>query len=323
VGSQPLLLVDDLTVEYHTLEGRVKAVRDASFQLRKGETLCLVGESGSGKSTIGLTIAGALPENAVVTSGRVLFDGRDLLGLSEEEAKGVRGKSITIIFQDPLASLNPLFTIGELMSDIVRTHLGVTDAERAREIALSALKVVELPDPERVLKSYPHELSGGMLQRAVIAAALSVKPKLLIADEPTTMLDVTLQAQILDLLMNLRERMHLSILFITHNLGIAAEVGDKVIVMYAGKLVEEAPANELVQNPLHPYTKGLLDCVPRAHMKYARLRHIPGTLPDLRNPPPGCPFHERCQAVRSVCKEREPDMVEVSRGHRVACHLYR
>lgn len=318
--SKPtILIVNGLSIEYHVIEGIVRAVDNVSFEIRKGEVVCLVGESGSGKTTIGLAIAGALPENAIITRGRIIFNNTDLLRLKN---RALQGKDITIIFQDPAATLNPLFTIGEIMSDIIKTQLKISNKSQIREIALSTLRMVELPDPERVFKSYPHELSGGMLQRAIIAIALSVKPQLLIADEPTTMLDVTLQAQILELLMNLKRKMGLSILFITHNLGVAAEIGDRIIVMYAGKFVEEAPAEELIKNPLHPYTKGLLECIPRAHIKVKRLRYIPGILPDLMSPLKGCPFYNRCSYAMDKCKTNMPKIIEITKNHKVACHLY-
>ena len=320
--KETLLTVENLSVYYYTLEGTVKAVRNLSFQLRRGEVLCLVGESGSGKSTVGLAISGALPENAVIASGKIVFDDVDLLQLPEEKLRKIQGKDISIIFQDPAATLNPLFTIGSVLSDVIKTHLGITEKDKVKKLALEMLRIAGLPDPERIYSSYPHELSGGMLQRAVIAVALSTKPKLLIADEPTTMLDVTLQAQILDLLIDLQKKFKLSILFITHNLGVAAEIADKILVMYAGIGLEEASTYEILRNPLHPYTKGLIECVPRRHIKVSKLRYIPGSLPDLRNPPPGCPFHPRCPYVMDICRKEEPPIIEIKPGHYVACHLY-
>ena len=319
---RPLLSVEDLSVNYYTLEGVIKAVRNVSFHVDKGEVLCLVGESGSGKSTIGLAVADALPDNAEVARGRIIFEGRELLKLSEDERRRIRGKEISVIFQDPAASLNPLFTIGEQLSDVMKVHLGIKNKEELRRMALEKLKTVGLPDPERVYNAYPHELSGGMMQRAVIAIALSTGTKLLVADEPTTMLDVTLQAQILDLLAYLRRKFDLSVLFITHNLGVAAEVADRVLVVYAGVEVEEGNIDEILEEPFHPYTRSLIRCVPRGHRRESRLEFIPGSLPDLRNPPPGCPFHPRCEETMEVCRKKIPPIVTVGEGHRVACWLY-
>lgn len=320
--KQPILKVEDLTIDYLVLDGVVKAVRDVSFMVNEGEVLCLVGESGSGKTTVGLAIAGALPENAVVRKGRIIFKERDILEQRRKETSTIEDR-IMMIFQDPAATLNPLFRVGEIISDVIKYHLKITNPVELRERVLESLRVVELPDPERVFNSYPHELSGGMLQRVVIATALSIGPKLLIADEPTTMLDVTLQAQILELLINLKKKFGLSIIFITHNLGVAVEIGDRIIVMYGGEIVEEARSGELLENPLHPYTRGLIDCIPKTHIKYHKLRSIPGMMPDLRNPATGCIFADRCPEVMDICRGVKPRLIEFLKDHRVACHLYR
>ncbi len=319
MSSEPLLRIENLNIEYIVLGGSIKAVRNVSFSINEGEIVCLVGESGSGKSTIGLAIAGALPENAVIQGGKIIFQGRDV---TDHNVRGGLRKGIMMIFQDPAASFNPLFTIGEIMSDVIKTHLKLSDTKKIKERALRMLRRVELPDPERIFNSYPHELSGGMLQRAIIATALSIDPKLLIADEPTTMLDVTLQAQILELLLKLKADFRLSILFITHNLGIAAEIGNRTIVMYGGEIVEETSSRELISNPLHPYTRGLLECVPKTSIKYSKLKHIPGTIPDLREPPSGCIFHDRCSEAMDICRTIKPPIEEARSDHRVACHLY-
>lgn len=316
-----LLSVNDLTVYYYTLEGVIKAVRNVSFQINKGESVCLVGESGSGKSTIGLAVAMSLPQNARIVSGKIIYNNVNLLDLNEEERRKYRGKEISIIFQDPAAALNPLFNIGEQISDVIMYHLNIKKHE-AIEQAKNILKRVGLPDPERIIKLYPHELSGGMLQRVSIAIALSTNPKILIADEPTTMLDVTLQAQILELLSKLRDEFNLSMLFITHNLGVAAEICEKIIVMYAGMIVEEGPVDEVLLNPLHPYTKKLLESVPRAQIKVKKLKHIPGTIPDLRFIPHGCPFAERCDERMEICTKEIPKSININPGHRVACIKY-
>lgn len=319
---QPILQIENLTIDYIVLDGTIKALRNVSFTINEGEVVCLVGESGSGKTTVGLAIARALPENAVIREGRIIFKGRDLLNQKTID-KSTMEEKVMMIFQDPAATLNPLFKIGEIISDIMKHHLKLNDQLKIKEKALEFLKAVELPDPERIFNSYPHELSGGMLQRVVIAITLSVNPTLLIADEPTTMLDVTLQAQILDLLINLKKKFGLSILFITHNLSVAAEIGDRIVVMYGGEIVEEAESKELLKNPLHPYTKGLLECIPRTHIKYSKLRSIPGMIFDLRNPPVGCVFADRCTEVMDICYKAKPRVIELLKNHKVACHLYR
>ncbi len=319
--SKPLV-IENLTIHYYTLEGIVKAVRNVSFSVEKGESVCLVGESGSGKSTIGLAIVGALPGNARVVSGRILVNGTDVLRLSQRELEKIRGREVSIIFQDPAASFNPLFTIGQILSDVIKYKLGVKDKNELKKLAINALRMVGLPDPERIYNSYPHELSGGMLQRAAIAVALSTKPSILVADEPTTMLDVTLQAQILDLLQDLRRKLGLALVFITHNLGVAAAICDKILVIYAGSMVEYGPVDEVLTSPLHPYTRKLLECVPRSSARVGRLKYIPGSLPDLRKLPPGCVFAPRCSEVMDVCRKTEPRPVEVKPGHIVVCHRY-
>ncbi len=316
-----LLYVDNLTIYYYTLEGVVKAVRNVSFKIDKGESVCLVGESGSGKSTVGLAVAMSLPQNSKIISGKIIYNGVNLLDLDEREQRKYRGKEISIIFQDPAAALNPLFNVGEQMSDVIMYHLGVKKSE-AIEKAKDMLKKVGLPDPERIIKLYPHELSGGMLQRVSIAIALSTNPRILIADEPTTMLDVTLQSQILDLLSKLKDEFNLSMLFVTHNLGVAAEISERIIIMYAGMIVEEGPTDEILANPLHPYTRKLLKSVPRARTKIKKLEYIPGALPDLRNPPPGCPFADRCDERIEECVKEVPKLISINPKRKVACIKY-
>ncbi|MCS7111483.1 MAG: ABC transporter ATP-binding protein [Ignisphaera sp.] len=322
MSGTAILAVNDLHIDYYTFEGVVRAVRGVSIELCRGESLCIVGESGSGKSTIGLAIVRALPPNGIVARGEILYNNVDILRLSEEEmSKRIRGKEISIVFQDPAATFNPLFTIGEVMLDVIAAQLGVRDRRRAYEHGIKMLKLVELPDPERVMNSYPHELSGGMLQRAAIAVALSANPKLLIADEPTTMLDVTIQAQVLDLLKRLRKELSLSMIFITHNLGVAAEVCDRIMVLYAGTMFEEGYADTILTNPIHPYTRKLLECIPRASRRVSRLRYIPGSLPDLKTPVSGCPFEPRCDYATKICSVSPPLVRVVGHRHRVACHL--
>lgn len=317
-----ILDINDLHINYYTPEGIVRAVRGVSLNLCKGESLCIVGESGSGKSTIGLAIIRALPPNALIVKGEIYYNGMDILKLSEEEmTRNIRGKEISIVFQDPVAMFNPLFTIGEILSDVILTHLGLKDKRKVYEYGIKMLKLVELPDPERIYNSYPHELSGGMLQRAAIAIAISANPKVLIADEPTTMLDVTIQAQILDLLKKLKKEFSLSMIFITHNLGVAAEICDRIAVMYAGSLFEEGYIEDILMNPIHPYTKKLLECIPRASKRSLKLKYIPGSLPDLKTSILGCPFAPRCDFAMDICEKQLPSISEVSYKHRVSCHL--
>lgn len=320
--SKGLLVVKGLRVHFYTVDGVVQAVEGASFDIGVGETFGLVGESGCGKSTTGLAILRLLPPNAVIKGGSILFNGVDLLKIPEREMRKIRGREISMIFQDPSTSLNPLFTIGEQLSDVLKTHLNVKDKGRLRSLALKSLQEARLPDPERVYSMYPHELSGGMQQRAVIAIALSTRPKLLIADEPTTMLDVTIQAQILDLIIELKRKLNLSILFITHNLGIIAEVCDRLAIMHAGMVVEEGSVEQVFELPLHPYTRGLLNSVPKIAKGKSPLSYVPGEVPSLINPPPGCRFHPRCPYAKDLCKKSPPEPVEVEPGHRVACYNY-
>jgi oligopeptide/dipeptide ABC transporter ATP-binding protein len=315
------LRLEDLSIAYETPFGLIHATTGVNFDVRRGESVCLVGESGSGKSTVGLAIAMALPPNARVMSGRILYGGVDLLRLSEEERKKYSGREVSIVFQDPAATLNPLFTIGEQISDVLMSNLGLRKDE-ALNRARKFLEIVGLPDSERVLKSFPHELSGGMLQRVNIAIAISTEPKVLVADEPTTMLDVILQAQILELFEKLKRELKLTLIFITHNLGVASEVCDRIIVMYAGTIVEDGPVDEVISRPMHPYTIGLLDCVPRAHIRDRKLRSIPGSLPDLSKPLTHCPFADRCEEVREICTRAIPTSIDVNPGHRVSCFKY-
>ena len=314
-----VLEVRDLYLNFKTMWGVAKVLNGVSFKIREGEIFGLVGETGCGKSVTALSILRLLPPNAEI-SGEILFKGENLLEKSEEEMRKLRGKEISIVFQDPMTSLNPLFKIGEQMLDVIMLHEGM-DKDEALEHAKKLLSAVGLPDPERILNSYPHELSGGMRQRVMIAMALSSNPSLLIADEPTTALDVTIQKQILELILKLRDEYNFSVLLITHDLGVVAEVCDRVGVMYAGNIVEVAPTEELFENPLHPYTKGLLSVVPDPRAKKP-LKPLRGSVPSLLNPPGGCRFHPRCDYAMEVCKRVKPELVELSPGHFVACHLY-
>jgi len=318
-----LLDVRDLRTSFYTDQGVVHAVDGVSFSVERGKTLGIVGESGCGKSVTALSIMRLVPERAGrIESGTVLFDGRDILKLKEREMQNVRGNSISMIFQDPMTSLNPVFTVGDQIAEALHLHRKLS-AKEAMKIAETMLRQAGMPDPHLCVNEYPHRLSGGMRQRVMIAMALSCKPRLIIADEPTTALDVTIQAQILELLMSLQEKHGMSIIMITHNLGVVAEVADDVLVIYAGHVIEENSVYGLFRNPLHPYTKGLLASVPKLTDKEmaARLPTIPGNVPDLISLPSGCRFADRCSDRFELC-ERMPDMVDVGGGHRVRCWKY-
>jgi oligopeptide/dipeptide ABC transporter ATP-binding protein len=314
----PLLDVRDLSVHFYTDAGVARAVDGVSLTIGRGETFCLVGESGCGKSVTALGVMRLVPPPGRVVGGEVLFGGRRLLDLSEAEMRAHRGSRIGMVFQEPMTSLNPVFTIGEQIAEGVRLHVGASRRE-ARAVALDMLRRVRVPDAERRLDEYPHQLSGGMQQRAMIAMALVCRPALLIADEPTTALDVTIQAQILDLLLDLQEEMGMSILLITHDLGVVAEVADRVAVMYAGRIVEHAEAGAIFNDPLHPYMVSLLRSVPAVTAERRRLHVIPGQVPDPRRFPPGCRFHPRCYLAAPECAAIEPELRELRPGHLAAC----
>ena len=315
----PLLEIRDLHVHYDGPRGPVRAVDGVSFRLERGETYALVGESGCGKTATALSVM-RLVEPGRIVGGKILLEDRDLLQLSEREMCAVRGDRIGLVFQEAAAALNPVMRIGSHVSEALRVHRGLGRRE-AREEAVRLLRLVSLPDPERQARAYPHELSGGMKQRVMLAIALSCSPPLLIADEPTTALDVTIQAQILALLRSLREELHLTILLITHDLGVVAENADRVGVMYAGRLVEEAPVADLFTDPRHPYTRGLLSSLHASTTRRRRLPTLPGTVPDPASPPPGCRFHPRCPEVFEPCSRDEPPDFPVGRGRRSACFL--
>jgi oligopeptide/dipeptide ABC transporter ATP-binding protein len=297
--SQPLLEIRDLQLEFATRDRSLRALDGVSLTVRAGETVCLVGESGSGKSVTALSITRLLPSPpARVIHGTIRLQGRDVLAMSERELRSVRGGVVSYVFQDPAASLNPVLRIGNQIRESLALHRPevATDAEVVR-----LLKLVGIPAPETRARDYPHQLSGGMQQRVMIAMALASQPRLLVADEPTTALDVTIQAQILDLLQDLKQRTGMAILLITHNLGLVSEIADRVAVMYAGQIVEEAPAHELLRRPLHPYTRALMESVPELGRDVERLRAIPGNVPQLGAWPSGCRFHPRCPVARSEC----------------------
>lgn len=313
-----LLEVGDLRVEFRTARGRVRAVDGVSFQLDRGEALAVVGESGSGKTALALAILRLLPEPpARVTGGTVLLEGRDLLELYPEEMLPVRGRRIAMVFQEPATALNPVLTIGEQVAEAVRLH---RTRRAVRPLVLEALAQAGIPDPERRLGQYPHQLSGGLRQRVVVAMALACGPEILIADEPTTALDVTVQARLLDLLTFLRARLGLALLLITHDLGVVARTADRVAVMYAGKLVETSPVRPLFAQPAHPYSLGLLEASRLATTPQGDLATVAGSPPDLTDPPPGCPFEPRCPRAGRRCREEPLPSLLLGGGRAVACH---
>ena len=317
----PLLQVEDLSTFFHTEENTVKSLRNIDLTIDKSETLALVGESGCGKSVTALSVMGLIPTPpGKFESGRILFRGQDLLKTPESEMQNIRGNEISMIFQEPMTSLNPIFTIGDQIMEAIRLHQNKTKFQ-TRELALKVLRQVAIPSPENRIDQYPHELSGGMKQRVMIAMAIASQPSLLIADEPTTALDATIQAQILDLLDQLRQEIEMSILLITHNLGIVAQYADRVAVMYAGKIVELASVEELFASPLHPYTRGLLNSLPKDGSK---LKTIPGAVPHPAYLPKGCAFHPRCAEKEDKCTKMTPPLkpIDSKSLHQTACWLY-
>ena len=316
---QPLLKVEDLRTSFFTEQGELRAVDGVGFSVDSGKLLGLVGESGSGKTVTALSIMRLLPETAKITSGKILFEGSDLRTLQESEMRKVRGAKIAMIFQEPMTSLNPVFTVGSQIMEAIRLHQKSSRAE-ARERAIQMLREVKIADPERRVDDYPHQLSGGMRQRVMIAMALSCNPRLLIADEPTTALDVTIQAQILDLIQEIKEHFGLAIILVTHDLGIVAEYADDVTILYAAKVMEQARSADLFSEPLNPYTRALLQSVPNSGgVKRRRLTAIAGTMPDALHPPSGCRFHPRCPMAVDRCKRERPALRELRPGHWVAC----
>lgn len=360
-ARKTILSVKNLKVHFNTRRGVVKALNDVNFSIYEGESYGLVGETGCGKSVTALSILGLVPFPGEIVSGEISFMGESLLQKSENDMRKIRGSGISMIFQDPTTYLNPVFSIGDLLTSVILLHLtesadmlreeirllknkpqmneelidklkGVDDNPKnlsksvlkklARAKAIDILKLVKLADVEKLLNQYPHELSGGMRQRVLIAMMLSCNPKLVIADEATTNLDVTIKAQILELLRDLRNRLNSSFLVITHDLGVVAEVCDKVSVMYAGVIVETADVRNFFKNPIHPYTKGLLKCIPRINKDVERLEVIHGTIPHLISPPSGCRFHPRCPNVEDICGKEKPKLIEVEPDHFVACHRW-
>lgn len=325
-NMEPILQIQDLTVRFNTFEGRVQALNKMSFELAPGEVLGIVGESGCGKSVTAMSILRLLAcPPGEIAGGKILFEGRDLLSLSDKEMRAIRGESIAMIFQEPMTALNPVFTVGDQIGEVLRTHKGMNRKE-ALSGATELLHRVRIPDPAKAVKAYPHEMSGGMRQRAMIAMALACKPKVLIADEPTTALDVTIQAQVIDLMKELQDDEGMSVLFITHDLGVVANTANRVIVMYLGRIVEQATVEDLFNRPFHPYTQGLMESIPRVGDKLRgekkELVEINGTVPSLLNVPDGCKFNQRCPQVMERCRIEEPKLEEVSKGHLCRCWLH-
>jgi oligopeptide/dipeptide ABC transporter ATP-binding protein len=316
---QPLLEVKDLRTSFFTDAGEVRAVDGVSFAVEPGKLMGLVGESGSGKTASVLSVMRLLPERARVMGGAVLFEGRDLIKLSEPEMRAVRGAKIAMIFQEPMTSLNPVFTIGSQIGEAVRLHQHTARRETL-ERTIEALRLVGIADPDRRVNDYPHQLSGGMRQRVMIAMALACEPKLLIADEPTTALDVTIQAQILGLIRELQVRLKLAVILVTHDLGVVAQYADDVTILYAARVMEQAPSAELFNNPLNPYTRGLLESIAGADgHRHHRLRAIAGTIPNALHPPSGCRFHPRCPMAIDECARVDPPLESKAPQHLVAC----
>ena len=320
--AEPILSIRDLAVEFATDDGVVRAVDGVSYDVHRGETLGIVGESGSGKSVSQLAILGLIPQPpGRIVRGEALFDGKDTLKMSKRELRNIRGGDVAMIFQDPMTSLNPVLKVGKQIGEAIQAHRNVSDKE-TRDRVISLLELVGVPNPKRRYDQYPHEFSGGMRQRAMIAMAIANEPKLLIADEPTTALDVTIQAQILEVLKKAQEETHAATILITHDLGLIAEMADRVCVMYAGQVVELTDVYTLFAAPRHPYTVGLMDSLPRLTVEEESLRPIPGQPPSLINRPPGCPFHPRCflSQGRIRCREEEPPLRRIGAAHLTACH---
>jgi len=320
--AAPLLEIKRLSVQFFTHQGVVRALEEVDLAIAPGEIMGLVGETGCGKSVMARSILRLIPQPpGKISNGQILFKGEDILKVRSRRLREIRGNDISMVFQEPMSSLNPVFTVGNQMEEVIILHQGV-DRRKAQGIAVGMLQQVNMPDAEQVLSKYPHELSGGMRQRVMIAMELSCRPDLLIADEPTTALDVTVQAQVLTILVDLVKRLGTSVLFISHDLGVIAQLCDRVSVMYAGRIVETAPATRLFAAPRHPYTRGLLQAIPPLEGERELLQVIPGIVPHLVDPPAGCRFHPRCAERFGPCDSIMPRLGEVDAGHAVACHLY-
>ncbi len=318
--DEAILELNQLSTTFHTDDGIVPAVNDVTFSLKPGETLGIVGESGSGKSVTSLSIMGLIPKPQGVVKGSIKYNGKEMTKLSEHKMRQLRGNEIAMIFQEPMTSLNPVYTIGNQMREAIQLHMNLSKKEAIKR-GIEMLNQVGIPRAAEIMNEYPHQLSGGMRQRVMIAMAMSCNPNVLIADEPTTALDVTIQAQILDLMRKLKEDFNTSILLITHDLGVVAEMCDRVIVMYAGKIVEEADVRTIFHKPVHPYTKGLIKSTPRLVKNDSKLYTIPGNVPSLKEMPKGCSFAPRCEYVMDICHEQIPDLVQIDTNHKSRCWL--
>ena len=319
MASKDILKIENLKTYFDTFAGLVKAVDGVSLEVKMGETLGLVGESGSGKSVTALSILGIVPRPGKIVDGKIIYKGENLVDKTENELQKIRGKEIGYIFQDPATSLNPVLSIADQLTEVIRRHQNVTK-EEALEQAIELFRLVEIPDPEIKIWSYPHQLSGGMKQRIAVARALACKPNLLLADEPTTNLDVTIQAQILQLMKNLKDKLGMSMILITHDLGIVAGVADRITVLYAGRVCESADTKTIFYRPRHPYTNALLTAVPSLALRKEKLAMIKGAIPNLIDPPSGCRFHPRCEYAKAICSEKIPSLEEIEPKHYVACH---
>lgn len=320
--AKDLVEFKDLKTYFYTEDGIVQAVDGVSFKIRQGETVGVVGESGCGKSVTAMSLMRLIPNPpGKIIAGEILFEGKNILELSDDKMREIRGNDISVIFQEPMTSLNPVFTIGDQIDEVLMLHQNMNKVQ-AKEKSVEMLKLVGIPRAEKIVDCYPHELSGGMRQRAMIAMAIACNPKLLIADEPTTALDVTIQAQILDLMRNLKDKLNSSIMLITHDLGVIAEMADYVVVMYCGKVIEEAPVVELFKNPLHPYTVGLLNSKPTIDKDKERLYSIPGQVPNPIGLIEDCHFCPRCEKAFEKCRIHEPNLININETHKVACWLY-
>ncbi len=318
--SNKILEVKNLKTHFFTDRGVVKSVDGVSFSIEKGKTLGIVGESGCGKSITAMSIMRLIPKPGKIIEGEIMMDGRNLATIPEEDMLKIRGNDISIIFQEPMTSLNPVFTTGDQIGEVLILHQKMS-AEEARKKSIEMLKVVGIPRPEQIVDEYPFQLSGGMRQRVMIAMALACQPKVLIADEPTTALDVTIQAQILDLMNDLKKKTDTAIMLITHDLGVVAEMCDHVVVMYSGKVVEEGDVNTIFANPLHPYTKGLMNSIPKLTDDLDALESIMGSVPNPLKLPPGCYFNPRCKYATDECREKQPTLKDIGNGHKVSCFV--
>lgn len=312
----------NLKTYFYTEGGTVKAVNDVSFKIKKGEVVCVVGESGCGKSVTAMSLMRLVSSPGKIVEGEILYEGKNILNISDSEMRSIRGNDISMIFQEPMTSLNPVFTVGKQIMEAIMLHQKLKKKD-ARKATIDIISLVGIADGEKIIDRYPHELSGGMKQRIMIAMALSCNPKLLIADEPTTALDVTIQAQILDLMRGIKEKLNTSIMFITHDLGVVAEMADYVVVMYAGKVIEEGPVDVIFKNPMHPYTVGLLKSKPILNEVQERLYSIPGQVPSPIDMPENCYFNERCEHCFEKCKRSMPSLELLEENHKVACFKYK